>query len=43
VAEPLKNMAIYRRIQRSMLFDGGSLAARKSLIVIIFIALRLTQ
>ena len=37
VTYPSEQLAIYCRLQRAMAIDAGSLAARKSLILIIFI------
>jgi hypothetical protein len=43
VTQPLTKLAIYRHLFGVMAIDDGSLAARNSLIFIIFVALRLTR
>jgi hypothetical protein len=43
VTEPVEKLAIHCRLRRATAIDAGSLAGRKSLSLIIFIALGLTQ
>jgi hypothetical protein len=43
VTEPLEKLAIHRRLPQATAIDAGSLAGRKSLSLIIFIALGLIR
>jgi hypothetical protein len=43
VTEPLERLAIHRHLRRATAIDAGSLAGRKLLSLIIFIALGLTR